>query len=482
MGNQKVNYQITGENLLSKVLRQIDSDANHTEQSINNISGKGGSGGGLMGSIIGANLFTAAIQKAGSAVFDFAKGSVEAYGKQEQFLVSLKTMFHGNTEEARTLNNELKTFAKTTPFELTEIQAATRQMIAYGSTSGGVVDEMRMLGDVSSGVGSSLSEVGYLYGTLRTQGRAFSKDIYQFTGRGIPIVKELAKQFKVTDSEVMKLVEDGKVGFKEVEKAFKSMTSEGGQFFGMMSEQSKTLNGQISNLGDSWDQLKSNIGESQSGILKSTIEWASKMVETANQSAAAGNFLDLSYGKSGITGASGMSNFLGNLGYNTKGRELKGEAHAGQMMIEESKTANDVLLNIKVLQALQKQSGESLRKALTSNDVGVRLPALEDFNAKNAIWNETLKELGGKLAAMRSKNSTSATGNEEEEKKKNEKLGTGVTIESQAPKNQYITINGGLVHQMNIESMDGSTPTKQIKDKVSAVLIELLNDAWQATK
>ena len=84
-------------------------------------------------------------------------------------------------------------------------------MIAYGSSSSTVVDEMRMLGDISSGVGLSLSEVGYLYGTLRTQGRAYATDIRQFTGRGIPIIKELAKQFKVTDGEVMKLVEDGKV-------------------------------------------------------------------------------------------------------------------------------------------------------------------------------------------------------------------------------------------------------------------------------
>jgi hypothetical protein len=103
-------------------------------------------------------------------------------------------------------------------------------------------------------------------------------DIRQFTGRGIPIVKELAKQFGVTDDKVMQLVSDGKVGFAQIEKAFKSMTSEGGQFFNLMDAQSKTLLGQTSNLADAWDQLKTEIGKSQEGILKNTVSWASSMV------------------------------------------------------------------------------------------------------------------------------------------------------------------------------------------------------------
>jgi len=45
------------------------------------------------------------------------------------------------------------------------------------------------------------------------QGRLFGEDINQLTGRGIPVIQELAKQFGVSESEVKKLVEQGKVGF-----------------------------------------------------------------------------------------------------------------------------------------------------------------------------------------------------------------------------------------------------------------------------
>jgi hypothetical protein len=185
----------------------------------------------------------------------------------------------GDAQAAKALENQLVETAKTTPFSLVEVQDATKQLLAYGFSAGKVVENIRMLGDVASALKIPFGDIAYLYGTLKTQGRAFSKDISQFTGRGIPIVKELAKQFKVADGEVMKLVESGKVGFKEVEKAFQSMTAEGGMFFDMMQQQAKTTGGQISALGDSWKQLKVNIGRNEQSILNNTVSFLNKMVD-----------------------------------------------------------------------------------------------------------------------------------------------------------------------------------------------------------
>ena len=191
-----------------------------------------------------------------AGVVSFGKAVVDSLVNYEYFSASLRTLMLGDAQAAKALENQLVETAKTTPFSLVEVQDATKQLLAYGFSAGSVVKNIRMLGDVASALKIPFSDIAYLYGTLKTQGRAFSKDIMQFTGRGIPIVKELAKQFKVADSEVMKLVESGKVGFKEVEKAFQSMTAEGGMFFDMMQQQAKTTGGQISMLGDNWEQLK----------------------------------------------------------------------------------------------------------------------------------------------------------------------------------------------------------------------------------
>ncbi len=274
--SEKVEIIPELKDLISGKFADINKQIDAMDSKLGAVGQKGS--GSIMGQVLGANLLTGAIQKAGSAVYQFGKDSFDAYGRAEQFQTSLNTLLYGNKQQAEALNNQLKQFALETPFELTEIQQGTKMMIAYGSSAGGVVEEMRMLGDIGAGVGSSLSEMAYLYGTLRTQGIAYTKDLNQFTGRGIPIVKELAKQFGVADSEIRKMVEDGKIGFKEIERAFQSMTAEGGQFNNMMAAQSKTLLGQTSNLADAWDQLKAGIGQSQSGILKGTISWATEMV------------------------------------------------------------------------------------------------------------------------------------------------------------------------------------------------------------
>ena len=65
---------------------------------------------------------------------------------------------------------------------------------------------------------------------------------------------------------------------------------------------------------------------------------------------------------------------------------------------------------------------------------------------------------------------------------KSNSMGTGVTIEAQVPKNQYITINGGLIHEQVVNSVDGSIPAQEIKQTMSTILVELLNDAYQAQR
>ena len=175
--------------------------------------------------------------------------------------------------------SELVDIAAKTPFDLQGVASSAKQMIAYGSSAENVGDELVMLGNVAAGVGSQLSEIAYLYGTLRTQGRAYAVDIRQFAGRGIPIYEELAKVLGVTKDEVSGLVKEGKVGFKEVEQAFKNMTSESGIYYNLMQEQSKSLTGQLSNLGDAWDTMLNEIGKDTQRIASAGISGLKGLIE-----------------------------------------------------------------------------------------------------------------------------------------------------------------------------------------------------------
>lgn len=170
----------------------------------------------------------------------------------EQTQVAFKVML-GSAEQADTLLRSLQEFSASTPFEMPGIRKAATSLLAFGVESGNIVPSLKALGDVASGTNQPLEELAELYGKAKVQGRLFMEDINQLTGRGIPIIQELAKQFGVTDDKVRKLVESGKINFSHLEKSFQNLTSEGGKFSGMMGEQSRTLAGK-------WSTLKDTVG------------------------------------------------------------------------------------------------------------------------------------------------------------------------------------------------------------------------------
>lgn len=483
MADQRVKYVIEAQNLLSKVLQDIESQANRTDGAVERI-GKGSSGkSGFMGSIVGGNLLASGIQRAASAMYDFGASSIDSFKKFEQFGVALTTMFHGNRVEADLLSNQLVNFAKTTPFELTEIQDATRQLIAYGSTSGSVSNELKMLGDISSGVGAPLGEIAYLYGTARTQGRLFSRDIYQFSGRGIPIVEALAKQFGVTKSKVMELVEQGKVGFPQLVKAMQSLTKEGGQFNNMMAAQAKTLGGQTSNLADAWDQLKVSIAGSQQGILKSTVQWATEMVSSIQQNFRINEIVQAELKKMG--GAHEVSLLQRLNPFSSRGREYEAlYQREGGLRETIDKASGGTVEDIdkaiaKIGQQYAKRSGFFVKTAIRgdheegSANLFREVGQLE-INAIKELKRMRIEKLKGNAIP----GSDVGTGGGKADKSR---LGTGTTIESGAPKNMYININK-LIETMKIESVNGDIPSSKIRAEVSKVLLEVVSDADKAVR
>lgn len=213
-----------------------------------------------------------------SAATAFTKQLINVRGEFEKLEVAFKTML-GDAGKAETLMNQITEFAATTPFDLQGVANGAKQLLAYGSAAEDVTKELTMLGNIASGLSMPLGDLIYLYGTTRTQGRMFTMDLRQFMGRGIPLAEELAKQFGVTKDKVAELVSEGKVGFSDMQKALESMTSKGGKFYNLMEEQSKTLAGRMSNLGDSIQQMINNIGKSTSGVLNKGIDIAASLVE-----------------------------------------------------------------------------------------------------------------------------------------------------------------------------------------------------------
>ena len=199
-------------------------------------------------------------------------------GEFQQLEIAFGTML-GSGEKASTLMGELVNTAATTPFDLQGIANSAKQLLAYGESADTVNDTLVRLGNIASGLSIPLNDLTMLYGTTMVQGRLFTQDVRQFMGRGIPLVQELAKELGKTETEINNMVTAGQIGFPEVQKVIENLTNEGGMFYGLMEEQSKSLTGQISNLEDAWDMMLNDMGTNMEGILSGGISAVATLVE-----------------------------------------------------------------------------------------------------------------------------------------------------------------------------------------------------------
>ena len=213
------------------------------------------------------------------AIKRFGSDVIEATGKMQQLQVALSTILQDKSK-ADQLIADIVQFAAKTPFNLDDVATGAKQLLAYGSSADNVVNELSMLGDVASGLQIPIGQLIYLYGTLRTQGRAMTVDIRQFAGRGIPIYEELAKVLGVSKDQIGELVKEGKVGFKEVEQAFKNMTSEGGKFANLMESSAGTWPQRLSNIEDTLFQKMNEFGNKYKDVFEFGIGTAEDLVES----------------------------------------------------------------------------------------------------------------------------------------------------------------------------------------------------------
>ena len=226
---------------------------------------------------------------------EFATKVATVRGEFQKLQVAMETMLQSKAK-AEALMAQMVQTAATTPFGLQDVAGGAKQLLAYGLEAEKVNETLIRLGDIAAGLSLPLGDLVYLYGTTMTQGRLYTQDFNQFVGRGIPLISELAKQFGVAENKVKDLVEEGKVGFPQIQKVIEDLTNEGGMFGGLMEKQSQTISGQISNIEDAFDMMFNEIGQNSEGVINSALSATSTLVENYETVAEALGTLVATYG------------------------------------------------------------------------------------------------------------------------------------------------------------------------------------------
>lgn len=201
--------------------------------------------------------------KAGAAFAAFT-GGITLSIREASKIESVTTRFEvltGSVAQATKTVKELQDFSARTPFSFEGISNAGAQLLSFGVQAENLVPTLQRIGDVAAASGSDINEIALIFGQVSAAGKLTGERLLQLQERAIPIGPALAKTLGVTESAVRDLVSSGQVGFKDFEKAFNSLSDQGGAAFGGIEKQSQTLAGQLSTLKDNFSLVAAEIGK-----------------------------------------------------------------------------------------------------------------------------------------------------------------------------------------------------------------------------
>lgn len=218
-----------------------------------------------------------------NTVQGFVEQIAEVRGQFELSQRSLESILQ-NKPKADEIFNKTVELAVKSPFRIKDFVDYTRQLSAYRIESDKLYDTTKRLADVSAGLGVDMGRLILAYGQVKAAAYLRGSEVRQFTEAGINMYGELQQYFKevkgeaYTTAQIVDMISKRKVTFEDVEAIFQRMTDKGGTFYNMQEIQAETLQGKISNLKDAFDVMLNDIGKSNEGFFKGSIQFATNLL------------------------------------------------------------------------------------------------------------------------------------------------------------------------------------------------------------
>ncbi len=263
-----------GRKLANSLIIRIDGDASGYQKELKKIK----DGVGEVNKI--AKGVVLGVGAVGGAVIGMG---VKFNAQMEQYKAGLTTLL-GDTQKANDMLADLKSFAAKTPFELGDLAAATNVLLSFGESSELVMDDLKMLGDISLGNKEKFQGLALVFGQVQSQGKLMGQDLLQMINNGFNPLQIISEKTGESISSLKDKMSKGQISFEMIADAMKTATSEGGKFYNAMETQSKTFTGQVSTLKDNinalFGEMTTDISEALS---EDVLPWLIDQVEELNQ-------------------------------------------------------------------------------------------------------------------------------------------------------------------------------------------------------
>lgn len=219
----------------------------------------------------------------GMGLKELASRVISVRAEFESMETSLKVLLGGNEERLNNIMGQIKEYALASPLNTKDMVGAVQMMTSFGIEAEKSIDYLKAIGDVSMGDAGKFNSLALAFSQMSSAGKLMGQDLMQMVNAGFNPLEEISRKTGKSIGELKNEMSKGAITSKMVQDAFISATSAGGKFFGMSSEGAKTLNGQISMLQESFDNMFNEIGSKGEGVVMSAVQAATYLVENYEQ-------------------------------------------------------------------------------------------------------------------------------------------------------------------------------------------------------
>lgn len=200
-----------------------------------------------------------------------ATAGVKYNAELESYNANLTTLLGGNKKQAEELLQTLKETAKTTPYETSQLVKATQTMMAFGISAKDAQKYLNQIGDISMGNAEKLSGLTLAFSQVQSAGKLTGQDLLQMINQGFNPLNIISKETGESMASLKERMSQGGISAQEVAHAFEIATSKGGLFYKGMDKGSKTTEGRISTLKDSFKEMAGSLTESLLPVLQKLV-------------------------------------------------------------------------------------------------------------------------------------------------------------------------------------------------------------------
>ena len=228
-----------------KFPKDFTPDAERAKKSVTNLED------GIAGAAAKFTKFTAAA--AGTAVVGTIGTSLvkgfQRLDSIDQATAKLEALGNSGAAVESIMDNALAS-VKGTSYGLGEAATVAANMVASGIKPGQDLEKvLGTVADTAAIAGTSMDEMGLIFGSVAARGKLQGDDLMQMLGRGVPVLQILGDELGKTSAEISEMVSNGEIDFQTFADAMEGYVGGGAKRMG------ETVSGSLKNLGAAFGRV-----------------------------------------------------------------------------------------------------------------------------------------------------------------------------------------------------------------------------------